>query len=318
MGGTRDTGDPAVVAITRDGQPHCTGTLVAQDVVLTAAHCVSGWSLEELSVLFASSVREPEEDARSFRLRDAWVPAAYPGVDHDVALLMLEQPAAVQPLPLLRNELSAGVVGESLRVVGYGKTGPSNAGGVKFEGFAKILELSETHLYHEPNTCPGDSGGPGFLTQGDAELLVGVHSRGTCGTGGSSVKIRVDRQLDFLLPGIGGDPANAKPPKVPTSDEYPEALERSVSAQAGKGLRGAVRCAPNRTSLALGLHGGSGTAHVYARLEDIPTLDEFDVDLPGPSGGLFMESDAFLPGIWNILVYAESDLSAVEVSVECI
>src|SRR5262245_20169914 len=74
IAGTRDSQDPAVVAIVRDGSPHCTGTLVAPDAILTAAHCVSSWSLDDLAVLFASSVREPEADAVTIRPREAWVP----------------------------------------------------------------------------------------------------------------------------------------------------------------------------------------------------------------------------------------------------
>ncbi len=66
------------------------------------------------------------------------------------------------------------------------------------------------------------------------------------------------------------------------------------------------------------LSGGTGKAHVYLRLGDQPTLDDFDVDLEGPNTGLVLSSEDFLPGIWNVLLHAQSPLSKVGISVECL
>jgi len=316
IAGTRDLGDPGVVAIVRNGAPHCTGTLIAPDVVLTAAHCVSSWSLSELEVVFSSNVLALDADTVAIRPRDAWVPVAYPDMAYDVALMLLAEPATVAPLPYLRTPLDPSATDQSLRVVGYGKTQPADSGGVKYEGFARILEISDAHIVHEPNTCPGDSGGPGFLTFDQRELLVGVHSRGSCGQGETSIKVRVDKHLDFISSAGSSAPADGKPTVEPPLPSYPTAMREIFDASAGDKFEREVRCSPNSFSLSIQASGGTGRPHVYLAFERKPTLDGFDVDLPG-RGGLFMESDAFLPGIWNILVHAETDLSNVEIAVEC-
>lgn len=316
IAGTRDQGDPAVVAIVRSGRPHCTGTIVAPDVVLTAAHCVSSWSLSELEVVFSSNVLELDANAISIRPREAWVPVEYPNMAYDVALITLAEATTVAPLPFLRAPLDPAATGHSLRVVGYGKTNPADSGGVKYEGFARILEVSDAYIVHEANTCPGDSGGPGFLTFDEGELLVGVHSRGSCGQGEASTKVRVDRHLDFILSGGSSEPTDGRPTEEPPLPSYPTVMRDVFDASAGEMIEREVRCSPSSFSLSIEASGGTGTPHVYLALERRPTLDDFDVDLPG-RGGLFLESDGFLPGIWNILIQAESDLSNVEIAVAC-
>ena len=321
IAGVRHFGDPAVVAITRDDRPHCTGTIIAPTLLLTAAHCVDDWSLDQLRALFASSVWDPEPGAASIPFVDAWVPAEYAdNQDYDIAVLVLAEATDVTPAPLLRKALPSNVVGGSLRVVGYGQTAPEDkVAGVKYQAFANILEATDTHLVHDPNTCPGDSGGPGFLRVGGQELLVGVHSKGSCGLGAPSRKVRVDRHLDFITTGMPGTPPVDVPPhEDPPKAEYPSAVHAKLTIAAGKKLRGAIRCEPGTDTLALELTGGTGKAHAYLRLGELPSTTQFDVDLDGPPSGLVLDTEDFLPGLWNILVHAETKLSNVQLNVECL
>ena len=49
MGGTTERGYAAVGALLEDGDPFCTGTLVSDTVVVTAAHCLVGVAASEVS-----------------------------------------------------------------------------------------------------------------------------------------------------------------------------------------------------------------------------------------------------------------------------
>ena len=50
--------------------------------------------------------------------------------------------------------------------------------------------------------CHGDSGGPGLMTVGGVERLVGVSSRSDCTAVGTDT--RVDAFLDYLRPRLKG------------------------------------------------------------------------------------------------------------------
>jgi hypothetical protein len=191
-GGSVDNGDPAVVALLDShGTEQCTGTLIRFATILTAAHCghlstaVFGTrtsSKERVAVL--STLQHPKHKG-----------AGHP---YDVELVYLNPlfaPLDISPVPIaLRASLKDG---EEIRHVGFGETnGSASTKGTKrtvtygitavepylvWSGLRKPLPSGD-----EPQTCDGDSGGPGLVKIAGREEIVGVVSGGpNCGPHGA-------------------------------------------------------------------------------------------------------------------------------------
>jgi V8-like Glu-specific endopeptidase len=195
---------------------HCTGTLVGPRLVLTAAHCVSDPRLgSSLEVMFGSDVAS--SGSRFMRVTQAVRHPDYRGDGDaaDLAVLVLDGAALVAPVALGEQPLD-GTVGASVRVVGFGVTGPSDgATGTKRSGTSTVAEVQDRVFRTVPGpslTCQGDSGGPLFAPVGPAERLVGVTSRGDPGCSSNGINVRVDRYLqDFIAPWIAATSSTPLP-----------------------------------------------------------------------------------------------------------
>jgi hypothetical protein len=199
--GTADPGDPAVVAL--DG---CTGTLIAPNVVLTAAHCVWQHDVTQIVAFFGADVAQPGE---SVPIVDGRV---HPGFDlssgdDDIAVLQLGSAVTdVKPVALSVMPFDDSFVGKSARMVGFGKIDPADFSsyGTRRQGSSTVQAFlgSSYTVGNTPSVaCQGDSGGASFMMVGGTEVLTGVISRSDdqCSTFG--VEMRVDAYLPgFILP----------------------------------------------------------------------------------------------------------------------
>ena len=178
---TDDDADLGVVALMQGMSVVCTATLVAPRVILTAAHCVQS---ETWPDAFFGAV--PGQGGTRIALADV---RRHPAFDpstlaNDIALAVLADPpppgATAWPLPAA--PLDATAQGLPLRLVGFGRTTPTDTTPArKRSGTAALTSLSPTELQFAPSpsqTCDGDSGGPAFATLGGIEVLVGVTSSG--------------------------------------------------------------------------------------------------------------------------------------------
>ena len=208
-----------VVTIVGSRGNFCSGTMIAPNIALTAAHCVPS----------GASYKIVEYDAqRTPQLRDITQVATHPQFNlqtmlahratADVALLRLANPvtAARQPptvgAPLM--PISAGgrfvVAGIGVSVRGDGKSGgvvrAANLVATGRPGNLQIRLVDPTGEGKREGlgACTGDSGGPVFEDQQGRAVVIGVVSwstgpNGTAGCGGMTGVTPLSLYRDWVL-----------------------------------------------------------------------------------------------------------------------
>jgi secreted trypsin-like serine protease len=200
---TRATGAAHVVLLVGSRGTSCTGTAIARDLVLTAAHCVlpgADYKLVEFDAAHRPHLRDVERVVAhpQFSLKTLLAHRA----TADVALLKLAAPlpARLSPAPLAGDApLKAGdafvVAGFGLTVRGDGKSGGTlRVATLVATGHPGTLQLRLVDPKTRGQTaglgaCTADSGAPAFRTESRHLAVVGVVSwstgpAGSAGCGG--------------------------------------------------------------------------------------------------------------------------------------
>lgn len=204
IGGEETTDWPAIGAyLIGGGAGLCTGTLVAPDLVLTAAHCAVMGNADDV-FFFGPNVFEAGTAIS--------VDYSHPHPDydadtkhHDLAMLRLTEEATAPPMAINVEEVDDSWDGTVLHAVGYGTDDvyDGKTMGIKRETDVDFSSWTDFLMYHETegqNTCAGDSGGPLLVDHGDGWIVASVASfvypgfgqKDYCSGGGGDARIDID------------------------------------------------------------------------------------------------------------------------------
>ena len=169
----------------RSGGHLCSATLIADNIVLTAAHCIQS----AMRVYLGNEIRS----ASTVRVSEAvihpnWQSRGRQVAPYDIAVVKLSQsiaganrrPIKISFDPLVRND--------QLMIAGYGNDGNYRYGSLRYTQ----VSLVSRDRYGRVNTagsnnrgaCDGDSGGPLFVLKNDSWRVAGALSGGVrCGGG---------------------------------------------------------------------------------------------------------------------------------------
>jgi hypothetical protein len=195
----------AVMVMTRSGGAtnFCTASVIARNVVLTAAHCVT--DISDTKVFFrASESKLALFDVAAIAAHPEYKPSSRRKRQNslDLALVRLSEPLPSEFIPLELARLDHVSIGQRFRILGFGRAsedvsgtsgvlraGVLAVGGLESPLLVKLVDPDGTGL----GGCTGDSGGPILSINRLALAAVAIQAKGqggySCGAATRAVLI---------------------------------------------------------------------------------------------------------------------------------
>jgi secreted trypsin-like serine protease len=202
------------------GSVFCTGTLIHEYWLVTAAHCLAAaddydrYGMDVLFVIgdnvFSENGIDDYDKAVSWEIHPDYDDRQ---LQHDIGVMELETGFDyIEPMPLGTEVPSTLWSEDELQYVGWGVTGDNREdSGVKRTVSIPYYDYDEQFVYSidpagERNLCSGDSGGPALRLMEDGSyaligvnsFVFGVFSEETACEGGGSGATRIDSNLEWV------------------------------------------------------------------------------------------------------------------------
>lgn len=207
-GTTVKDGDPvARSTVSIEAPTPCTGSLIASDIVLTAAHCLMEKpAMNQVRVMFwAQAKKRHRVRVHSYAAHPGFRRNGNRAVPHDLALIRLldAPPEGFGPAELLPDS-SVLRPGDPVVVAGFGRRKADDPESMDFlhRATASVLKVfSSKELLIDSRaggTCLGDSGGPAFYVKSGRYFLYGVIGSGDADCAIDEIHTRIDAYRDWI------------------------------------------------------------------------------------------------------------------------
>lgn len=189
---------------------YCSGTLVGENTVVTAAHCVEAMSDGDYVVFglveSGKATQGRKIVKKAFHEKWAGIPEEDSRDVFDIGVAQFEgtAPAGYKPAGILADD-SILINGAEVLLVGYGVTNGTYQNGSGILRYTKVkirdAKFGQTELQTDETangSCNGDSGGPGLVEVNGQFYLWGATSRGDAACTNNGIYTKVTSYRDWV------------------------------------------------------------------------------------------------------------------------